>query len=60
MIEPVDWLGQPSTAMGSIIAMSIWQAVGFHMVIWLWFTTISHTLYEAADLEGAAEKPFGL
>jgi len=54
--EPVDWLGQTSTAMGSIIAMSIWQAVGFHMVIWLsGLQTISPTLYEAADLEGASK-----
>ena len=33
--QPVDWLGNPSTALPAIIAMSIWQAVGFHMVIWL-------------------------
>jgi multiple sugar transport system permease protein len=54
--EPVDWLGQPSTALGSIIAMSIWQAVGFHMVIWLsGLQTISPTLYEAAELEGSSK-----
>ncbi len=52
---PVDWLGQSSTALGSIIAMSIWQAVGFHMVIWLsGLQTIPATLYEAADIEGAS------
>lgn len=52
--EPIDWLGRPDTALGSIIGMSIWQAVGFHMVIWLsGLQTISPTLYEAADLEGA-------
>ena len=51
---PVDWLGNPNTALGSIMAMSIWQAVGFHMVIWLsGLQTISPTLYEAADIEGA-------
>ena len=33
--DPVDWLGNPQTALGAIIVMSIWQAVGFHMVIWL-------------------------
>lgn len=54
--EPVDWLGQPETALGSIIAMSIWQAVGFHMVIWLsGLQTISPTLYEAAAIEGASK-----
>jgi multiple sugar transport system permease protein len=54
--QPVDWLGQPDTALGSIIAMSIWQAVGFHMVIWLaGLQTISPTLYEAASIEGASK-----
>lgn len=52
---PVDWLGNPSTALGAIIAMSIWQAVGFHMVIWLaGLQTIPPTLYEAASIEGAS------
>ena len=52
--RPVDWLGEPSTALWAITAMSIWQAVGFHMVIWLsGLQTISPTLYEAAGIEGA-------
>ncbi|MCB1374554.1 MAG: sugar ABC transporter permease, partial [Rhodobacteraceae bacterium] len=56
LFQPVDWLGNPSTALGSIIVMSIWQAVGFHMVIWLaGLQTISPTLYEAADIEGATK-----
>jgi multiple sugar transport system permease protein len=56
LIPPVNWLGNPSTALGSIIAMSIWQAVGFHMVIWLsGLQTISPTLYEAAAIEGASK-----
>jgi len=55
LFEPVDWLGNPDTALPSIMAMSIWQAVGFHMVIWLsGLQTISPTLYEAADIEGAS------
>lgn len=54
-IPRIDWLGNPSTALGAIIAMSIWQAVGFHMVIWLsGLQTISPTLYEAASVEGAS------
>lgn len=56
LFEPVDWLGQPDTALGSIIVMSAWQAVGFHMVIWLaGLQTISPTLYEAAAIEGASK-----
>ncbi|WP_116134504.1 carbohydrate ABC transporter permease [Tropicimonas sp. IMCC34043] len=55
LFRPVDWLGNPSTALGAIIAMSIWQAVGFHMVIWLsGLQTISPTLYEAARIEGSS------
>ncbi|MEM7026323.1 MAG: sugar ABC transporter permease [Pseudomonadota bacterium] len=51
-----DWLGDPHTALGSIMAMSIWQGVGFHMVIWLaGLQTISPTLYEAADIEGSTK-----
>ncbi|MEP4547377.1 MAG: sugar ABC transporter permease [Saccharospirillum sp.] len=52
--KPVDWLGNPDTALGSIMAMSIWQAVGFHMVIWLsGLQTIPKELYEAATQLGA-------
>ena len=56
MIQPVDWLGNPQTALGSIMVMSIWQAVGFHMVIWLsGLQTIPATLYEAGAIEGASK-----
>ena len=54
--EGRDWLGNTSTALGSIMVMSIWQAVGFHMVIWLsGLQTISPTLYEAGAIEGASK-----
>jgi multiple sugar transport system permease protein len=52
--EPVDWLGNTATAMPAIMGMSIWQAVGFHMIIWLaGLQTIPGVLYEAADVAGA-------
>ncbi len=52
--KPVDWLGNAKTAMPAVIIMSIWQAVGFHMVIWLsGLQTIPSVLYEAASTEGA-------
>jgi multiple sugar transport system permease protein len=52
--KPIDWLGLPQTALWSILAMSVWQGVGFHMVIWLsGLQTISVSLYEAAELDGA-------
>ena len=56
LFEPRDWLGNPDTALGSIMAMSIWQGVGFHMVIWLaGLQNISPTLYEAGNIEGASK-----
>ena len=56
LFEPQDWLGNPDTALGSIMAMSIWQGVGFHMVIWLaGLQNISPTLYEAGNIEGASK-----
>ena len=49
-----DWLGDPKTALFALIVMSAWQAVGFHMVIWLsGLQTIPGDLYEAASLDGA-------
>ncbi|HUX70523.1 MAG TPA: sugar ABC transporter permease [Cellulomonadaceae bacterium] len=51
---PIDWLNNTSTALPAIIVMSIWQAVGFHMIIWLsGLQTIPAELYEAGDLDGA-------
>lgn len=56
LFEPVDWLGQTTTALPSIMAMSIWQGVGFHMIIWLsGLQTIPATLYEAARIEGSSK-----
>jgi multiple sugar transport system permease protein len=52
--KPIDWLGNPATALGALIAMSVWQGVGFHMVVWLsGLQTIPSVLYEAASTEGA-------
>lgn len=53
-IQGPDWLGDPRTALGAMIVMSIWQAVGMHMVIWLsGLQTIPGELYEAAAIDGA-------
>lgn len=50
----MDWLNNPNTALGAIIVLSIWQAVGFHMLIWLsGLQTIPEELYEAARVDGA-------
>jgi multiple sugar transport system permease protein len=54
VVDGPDWLNDPSTAMPAIILMSVWQGVGFHMVIWLaGLQTIPRDLYEAADIDGA-------
>jgi multiple sugar transport system permease protein len=55
VIQGTDWLSNPSTAMPAIMFMSIWQAVGFHMVIWLsGLQTIPGEQYEAAAIDGAS------
>lgn len=52
--QGTDWLGNTDTALGAIIVLSIWQAVGFHMIIWLsGLQTIPEELYEAARMDGA-------
>ncbi|MFC4466605.1 carbohydrate ABC transporter permease [Streptomyces xiangluensis] len=50
-----DWLGDSATAMASIIVLSIWQGVGFQMVILLaGLQSIPGELYEAAELDRAS------
>ncbi|WP_149184602.1 carbohydrate ABC transporter permease [Streptomyces sp. TRM49041] len=49
-----DWLGDSATALASIIVLSIWQGVGFQMVILLaGLQQIPTELYEAARLDRA-------
>jgi multiple sugar transport system permease protein len=53
-VRPVDWLGDTALALPAVMLMSIWQAVGFQMVIWLAGLQLIPThLYEAAALDGA-------
>lgn len=55
VVQGPDWLGNPATSMPSIILMSVWQGVGFHMIIWLsGLQTISQELYEAGDIDGTS------
>ncbi|MGJ3561955.1 carbohydrate ABC transporter permease [Streptomyces sp. INA 01156] len=50
-----DWLGDSLTAMGSIIVLSVWQGVGFQMVILLaGLQQIPGELYEASQLDRAS------
>ena len=34
-VDPVNWLGESGTALGSIIALGVWRNFGFDMVIFL-------------------------
>lgn len=48
------WLADPNTAMPSIIAVSLWQSLGFYMLIFFaGLQSIPRELYESASLDGA-------
>ena len=51
----VNWLGQPETALFSIIVVTIWKEAGFFMIFYLAaLQTIPEDLKEAADIEGTS------
>ena len=53
-IGPIDWLGDPTWAMPSIILLSVWKNFGYNMLVFLaGLTSIPEELYEAAALDGA-------
>jgi N-acetylglucosamine transport system permease protein len=53
--NPPVWLGNPDTVLGAIAAVTIWQAVGFYMVLFIAaMESIPSTYYEAAALDGAS------
>ena len=53
-ISPIDWLGDPTWAMPSIVLLSVWKNFGYNMVILLaGLQAIPEDLYEAARLDGA-------
>lgn len=53
-MTPPRWLLEPSTALASIMAMDVWAASGYYMVIFLaGLQAIPEELYESAALEGA-------
>ena len=50
----ISWLGDPSTALGSVTAMNVWRAFPFFMVMLLaGLQSIPRELYEAATIDGA-------
>lgn len=51
----IGWLTDPKYALGSIIVMTIWRAMGFSMVIFLaGLKAIPENFYEAARVDGAS------
>jgi raffinose/stachyose/melibiose transport system permease protein len=49
-----NWLGDPALAMGTVIAMNLWQWTGLTMLIFVaGLAAIPAELYEAARLDGA-------
>ncbi|NLE51673.1 MAG: sugar ABC transporter permease [Chloroflexi bacterium] len=54
-VEGLGWLQDSDTAMPAIMIMSIWQGVGFQMIIFLaGLQDISEDLYEASSIDGAS------
>jgi raffinose/stachyose/melibiose transport system permease protein len=49
-----SWLGEPATAMGSIIAMSQWQSIGYTAILFVVaIQRVPREFYEAAKVDGA-------
>jgi multiple sugar transport system permease protein len=55
-LGPYDWLGSTHLAFPAIMLLSIWQGVGFQMVIYLaGLQEIPDSLYEASAIDGATK-----
>jgi N-acetylglucosamine transport system permease protein len=53
-LQSFPWLGDPSTVYGSILVVTVWQAVGFYMVLFITgMESIPPHFYEAAKIDGA-------
>jgi sn-glycerol 3-phosphate transport system permease protein len=54
-----NWLGDPDTVMGCVIAMTIWKEAGFFMIFYLAaLQTLPPELEEAGRIEGASRGYF--
>lgn len=53
-IAPIDFIGDSSTFLGTVISISIWKEVGWGTIIYLAaLAGINPSLYEAAKVDGA-------
>lgn len=56
-IGPQDWLRDPALVMPAVMLLSMWQGVGFQMLVFLaGLQSIPDDLYEAATLDGASPR----
>ena len=54
-LSGINWLGNPDTALYSLMTMTIWKEAGFFMIFYLAaLQTISPDLYKAAKTENAS------
>lgn len=54
-IEPVGWLIEPKIALLMLIAVMVWQAIGFYVVLFsAGMSSIPAEIYEAAELDGSS------
>lgn len=54
--QPIDFLGNPDTALWSVAGVWVWKGMGLAMVFWLVaLQTVPTELYEAAWVDGASK-----
>ena len=57
-LEGQSWLIDPNIAMFSVIVVSVWQSVGYNMLLFLaGLQSIPEALYEAAKIDGGGSWP---
>ncbi|MEW2359018.1 sugar ABC transporter permease [Spirillospora sp. NPDC029432] len=50
-----DWLGDPATALWSVLAVMVWVQIGFPLVVFMsGLQRVDPSLYEAAEIDGAS------
>jgi N-acetylglucosamine transport system permease protein len=55
-LQPIGWLINPNLALWSVIAVLVWQAVGFYVVLFsAGMASIPRDIFEAAELDGATQ-----
>jgi multiple sugar transport system permease protein len=56
LVGPQDWLRDPALVLPAVMVLSIWQGVGFQMLVFLaGLQAIPGDLYEASTLDGATK-----